>query len=396
YEIEADKNPEDYICLHHLAGVYVLKGDYDRAKVLYLQTIKLEPSYADSHLNLGVIHAYLDETDDAVRELKDYVRLDLHSPRVERVLRAISKLKGVPYEDVVQETVVKSGSLVKKKKNVPEIGTLSKKLSYLYKTTEIPKVRKIRIWGPIDTFLLLLTLIVIAAWYFFPSGSRAILGSAISNLENQYAFTVESGDIVATESTNPGDLTGIVNNQSAEDSEPVIVNANPSTSSYLPLAIGNRWEYVIYDTRDPSGNGSHQNETVLEMTVRGIVNSENGIYEVRNGDITVYFMESTDGLYNVINPDRPLSGKIIQVPYPPDTNRTVSMEGQTVTVIGEEVVETPAGFFNTIKLKYELRDPDGQEWYIWYAQGVGIVKYIGMVGRMGMYHVRELSEFELN
>jgi hypothetical protein len=396
YEIEADKNPEDYICLHHLAGVHLLNGNYDKAKSLYRAAIILEPSFAEAHLNLGVIHAYLGETNDAVRELKDYVRLDLHSPRVERVLRAISKLKGVPYEDVVQETAVKSGSLVKKNKKTPEVGTLSKKLSYRYKTTEIPKVRKVRIWTPVDTFLLLLTMIVITAWYLFPSGSRAVIDAAIGNLENQYAFTVESGEIVSAESTNPGDLNGMVGSQNSVDPGPVIVNANPTTSSYLPLAIGNRWQYIIYDTRDPSGEGRHQNESVLEMSVRSLANRADNIYEVRNGDISVYFMEKPDGLYNVINPDRPSTGTIIQVPYPPDANRTISMEGQTVTVIGEEVVETPAGFFNTIKLKYVLSDPDGQEWFIWYAQGVGIVKYVGMVGRLGNYHIRELSDFELN
>lgn len=395
YETQARKNPGDFMCMHYLAGIHLLKGDYEKAASLYKQVVNLQPAFAESRLNLGVIHAYFGETDDALRELNEYVRLDLHSPRVERVLRAISKIKNVPYEDVAQEKGIKSGIPDKRKKGIPEPGPSLKTRGYRYGDAAVPhsNLRPVRSWGAIDIFLLFLVLIIAAGWYLFPSESKAIMDIPISRLEAQYAFTVTSGETGDDQETGTND---VIDESEEEDTGPVIINANPSTSNWLPLASGNRWEYVIYDTRDPFGNGRRQNEAVLEMSVRGYANRDEGVWEVRNGELTIYFMESPEGLNSVINPDRPWMGKILQIPEPSDINRSVTREGQTVTVMAEEVVETPAGLFNALKLKYELGDPAGKEWYIWYAQGIGIVKYVGMVGRMGMWHVRELSEFELN
>lgn len=387
---EVKKFPDDPVRVNQLAGAYLLKGDYEKARDLYFRVAELAPDFAEAHLNLGGVLAYLGDSESAIRELNEFVKLDLHSPRVERAIRAISRLKDDPYEDGVRK---------QDRKPLPAPGTLSRRLSTGYGPPQSPKpiVKKKKSWGPIDIILLVLILLCVAGWYLLPVESRSILDAAVQNIESRYEFTVSNSELTEFEGTSD-DENGTGANRGddeSDDDEHGIINSNPATSSYLPLAHGNRWEYVIYDTRDPSGSGTRRNETVLVMTVRGYANEAEGVWEVRNGDITVYFMEKPNGIFSVINTRIPWASKIIQVPIPPDIGAARTSEGQTVTIIAEEVIETPAGLVDTIKLKYTVGLPRGTEWYIWYGRGIGIVKYVGG-GRDRMYHVRELREYELN
>ena len=130
------------------------------------------------------------------------------------------------------------------------------------------------------------------------------------------------------------------------------------------------------------------------MTVTGLSNSAKGIWKVQNGTDTVYYVENDNGLYSVDSTSAPWGTEFIQVPYPPTVGRTVTTQGQTVSVEAEEDVKTVAGTFHCVKLKYTTDEPSLPGWIAWYGQGIGLVKYQGQ-DPDGTYHVLELRTYSL-
>ncbi len=385
HEREVKAVPNDYMRLYSLAGACLLSGDYKRAHDLYRMVIGLNPHFPDAHLNLGVILAVLGDTDNAVGELKEFIRLDLHSPKVERVVRAICSIKNIPYEDALSETGVKPA---------PDKQIRDPKLMRggMYFPPPGPIIKK-RSWGIVDIFLLFIILIVLTAWFLFPSRSKSVLHSAIAALESRYAFTVASGGAAETmvnENENGADAADDEN-----DDEPGVINADPLTDSYLPLTTGNRWTYTTYETRSPSGTGNRSSVGSVEVRVSGMADSERGIWKVENGPLNVYYIEKATGLYSLSPPTFSWTTEIIQIPYPPDIGRSATDLGQTVTVEAVEIVETSVGLIECVKLHYTLKEPSDTEWYAWYGRDVGLVKYIGG-GRNGIFYVRELRDYNLN
>jgi hypothetical protein len=385
---KAAEDPGDYSRTYNLAGAELLNGHYEAARELYKRVIDVNPDFPDAHLNLGVVHAHLGAADEAVAEFKKYIDLDIHSPRVERVLRAICSIKNIPYEDALYETGVSpslKGRPVKiqhpAKKGLPTRAVGGTMYGQVEQVAPKP-----RAWGAIDTFFLLIACCAVLAWFLLPIQTKSAINSAISGFQDRYSFSVTSEAIAAV----PGD-----EEDTGEETGPAIINANPGTSSYLPLDTGNRWEYISYDSRSPLGTGRRENESIVEMRVMGYESEEQEIWRVRNGSAEVYYVEKSNGLYSILNPDHPWSTQLIQVPYPPTDGVTRSDLDQTVTVIGTEMVETSMGLFECVKLKYTLPEPPGMEWYAWYGRGVGLVKYIGG-GRDGTYHVREIRSYELH
>jgi len=390
HESRVRENPSDYLRIHHLAGAHLLKGDYDKASDLYRKVLQLKPDFAEAHLNLGGILACLGSVDEAVSEFREFVRLDIHSPRVERAVRAICSLKNIPYEDALQETGVKE--LTNKKGKVSRdrdhIGGL-KARGTMYERPA-PVIYKRKAWGAIDLFLLFLFILAALAYYFYPNQSKGILRSAVTGLETQLTFNVNSAESSGDE--NP---TGEEETDDGDDDGPSIINADPGTNSFMPLAAGNRWEYTTWDSRDPTGGGSRENESSVDVRVVRLVNAESGVWETRNGPNTAYYIEKRTGLYSTLNPDFPWSTSYTQVPYPPTDGQIVTDNDQIATVMSTEVVTTSMGMFECVKIHYVDTRFNDLEWYAWYGKGVGLVKYVGG-GNRGIYHVRELRFYELN
>ncbi len=388
HEGKVRENPDDHSRIHQLAGVKLLNGEYDAARELYRRAISLNPDIPEAHLNLGVIQAVLGDDDEAVKEFKEFIKLDLHSPRVERVLRAVCAIKNIPYEDALYETGVRPAVVGRKAKLQStarrKIGTDMSGGTLYSPVTSVEA--KPRTWGAIDTFLLLIACCAILAWFFLPLQTKDLINKTIASLQNRYTFTVTSDHVVAMPENEE--------EESEEDEGPAIINADTESRSYLPLATDNRWEYMSYDSRNPLGTGNRENESIVEVRVLGMESIAQNIWRVRNGSNTFYYVEKNTGLYSIINPDHPWSTQIIQVPYPPDDGVTRTDLDQTVTVIGTEIVETSLGLIECVKLKYTLPEPSGTTWYAWYGRGIGLVKYIGG-GRDGTYHVRVLRSFEL-
>jgi len=432
-ESKHNENPDDYMALFNLAGGNILNGDYETAKEQYKRVIQLNPSFPDAHLNLGIIYAVLGINEPAVRALKEYIRLDLHSPKVERVLRAISSIKNVPYEDTIKHKDFKNLNLGQgsskpgKTVQVGPPGSLDKKpLGRRFDQLPPPPQRVIRKpYGPIDIFLILIIVLAVAAWYIFPTQSRAVVDTVIGGLEDRYSFKVNDGEVIAqaededegeievevTNSDNNGETGDSSEDDEATESEeedppPPVVNANPATTSYWPLANGNQWEFITYRTGNEDGSGQRQDESRMIMQVVALEDSRDNIWHVMRGDIDLYISEENGWVYSYSRTSRGLRSKTIQIPYPPTAGLTHN-QGQTVTVIGEETVLTAAGLFNAVKLEYVAVVPHpvdigiestsfrSETYYAWYAQGIGLVKYVTPIGS-GWYEAGELMEYELN
>ncbi len=405
---EIERKPYDYLSLFRLGNAYLLKGNYESARALYIRALEKKPDLAPARLNLGGVLACLGDEKGAIAELEEYVRLDVHSPRVERALRVICALKNIPYEDVLRETRAGIGPRTAGGKGTGFGGagtfTGARLRGSIYSP---PIIMKKRAWGAIDVFLLLVIILAVGAWYIFPAQSKDMLDTAVTAIEAPFSFRVqdgeqsqipvagdeevENGDESSDQSADAGDEAGDADEEGASATE----NANPTAGDYFPLAAGNTWEYLYFDTRSPTGSGDRENTTVREMRVIGIERRNPDIWNVRNGDQTVYYVEKRTGLYSVRNPEAPWSFSICQIPIPPTEGKSVRDGDQVVTVIGEEDVETPAGIFHCIRLHYTVTGLPGTEWTAWYAQGVGLVRYIGG-GRRGPSHVLELREYHLN
>lgn len=70
---------------------------------------------------------------------------------------------------------------------------------------------------------------------------------------------------------------------------------------------------------------------------------------------------------------------VLQLPFAPGTSwegRIFNGGTETVSVVGEETLDLPAGRFKTLKIEHHKRYANGKEdfLYYWYAPGVGMVK----------------------
>jgi len=392
---EVEGKPGDFMRLFQLAGVYLLRNEYETARDIYRKVVELEPEFADARLNLGGVLASLGEKDDAVDQLQEFVKLDLHSPRVERVIKAICAIRNIPYEDALKETAPKefeSGMPVKHRG--AKISSTGKPVlrgaRYISPPPPKPMVKK-RAWGAIDIFLLLVICIGAAAWFIFPSQSQDVINSTVKFVEGKYRFTV---------TTNPPegyiDENAVAGEEAVEEEpEPEIINLDPAIDSYFPMAVGYKWEYFVFDTRDPDGYGPRSQETTQEMTVEQFVDADKGLWKLLNGPNPVYYTERRTGVYAGSDSRGLWSTLFIQLPLPAEVGKTITQGGQTATVIGTEVLVTSAGKIECVKVHIQSSRPVGTEWYSWYGRGIGLVKYVGG-GRDGVYHVRELKSFELD
>jgi len=406
FERMAEKSPNDAMLLDQLAGSYLLNGEYEKAKANYQMALKIDPMLADAHLNLGGVLGYLGEKEAAIKELKEFVRLDLHSPRVERALRAIATLEGRSYEDVLAETGAKKGSIrpdreLRRSRSArrEDPKAMDRKMargtmySSMVRAVK-PVVRAKRAFGIFDVILWVFALVVTGMIYFMPEKVDGMVNNALADIETQYVFHAESGDLPGTPIFH--DIVQEEEDEEDEEEEPpgAIINEDPESDSYFPLARDNRWEYVTYDSANARGTGERTNESTVVVRVTGISNSFHRIWRIHNGPDTVFYIERNDGLYSVIGPNGPMSLLITQVPYPPEIGSARDDDGQIMEVVAEEFVETSMGIFRCIKIHY-TQEATGKEWWGWYAQGVGIVKYISG-GRGEPYHVRELVSYDLN
>ncbi len=393
---EVDANPNDHLRLYNLAGVYLLRGAYEAAANLYRRVTEMQPAFPEAHLNLGGVLAFLGDNEGAVREFKEFVRLDIHSPKVERAIRAICSIKNIPYEDAVREAGVKD--IVPRPQSAVMPPPLPRSGTMYYPPPPLRRIPR-RSWGVIDIFLLFIIVAAVAAWFIFPAQSRSVLSAPAGVLESRYKFSVTNEKLQEAQKTGESaDQAGQTSTADQEDEtasrQPEVINANPLTESYFPAAAGNRWVFLTYDTRDPSGGGSRIRQSTTEILVKRLADAQRGIWEIETGGDTVYFLEKSTGLYSVNSLSKVWSTAVLQIPYPPTVGRSLTDSGQTVTVEAVEVVSVPAGSFECVKLHYTLEEP-GMEWYTWYGRDVGPVKYMS-IDRTGTYEIRELTSYELH
>jgi hypothetical protein len=389
---ETANAPYDYIKLFRLGNAHVLRGRFEIARDLYRKILTMKPDFTQARLNLATSMAILGDNDAAVAEFKQFVRNDPHSPKAERAIRAICTIKNIPYEDALKETVIAAPA--RRPSGLPPKGRIGTGLDGKYGTgayvRQKPK-KASQFWAVFDGMLMLLILLCVAAWFIFPAQSRALLASGLTYIENPFSFEVSSGGD-ASES-NAESQAGP--SPSRTPRGPVVLNLNPTTTSYLPLQTGNTWSYVTYDTASLSPNARHQNAGIRTMAVTGPAHEGDEVWSVDNNGDTILYVEKSNGIFTVGDPSSPWSNLILVVPYPAEPGKSVTTRGQTVTIEAQEDITVPAGTFRCVRVKYTLAEPQGLEWTSWYGRGVGLVKYQGL-SLDGMYHIFELRDYKLN
>lgn len=151
---------------------------------------------------------------------------------------------------------------------------------------------------------------------------------------------------------------------------------------YMPLDVGNEWFYTMTihlkttqnDTviQDTTYTETYKTEITGEAeTTTGVTvfvnittfttNTDTGYLEKRDDDIYYYEFLSDTSPYLILD-------------YPLDDGKTWTSQELSYEVIGDEDVEVGAGSFKCKKVKQIY----GAGWdmisYIWYADGVGMVK----------------------
>jgi tetratricopeptide (TPR) repeat protein len=69
-------NPDDYRALDLLGVVRVLQHQDSKAEELFEQVVKVKPDFSPGHAHLGLLYFRLGRTQDALRELRQALRLD--------------------------------------------------------------------------------------------------------------------------------------------------------------------------------------------------------------------------------------------------------------------------------------------------------------------------------
>ncbi|RKX71713.1 hypothetical protein DRP53_00575 [candidate division WOR-3 bacterium] len=149
---------------------------------------------------------------------------------------------------------------------------------------------------------------------------------------------------------------------------------------YLPLAVGNEWDYTM-----TTHNATYQNDTLVSDTtfthhytskITGTDKTTGGvevyvmISTFESTTDTTYLEERDDDIYSYSSLSD--TNPILVLDHPLDDGKTWSSGGFTYEVIGSEDVSVKAGDFSCKKIKVTY---SGVESYFWYAEGVGEVKY---------------------
>ncbi len=185
-------------------------------------------------------------------------------------------------------------------------------------------------------------------------------------------------------------------------------NGEHDGTDYLPLAVGNQWTYdMIYrmitiDTIQVAGTSITEitSDTVLNNNLEVLEQITTNTWDslLPNSVDTTYLLLTDDYLlvYDDLadtDPDTslvlPFAGGNAWIVYA-DTTDTLSAE-----VLGQETVVVPAGSYNGCwNVEYVSL---GQTQNDWFAQDVGIVKYLMVIDQQTtvIEFSKELSSFDL-
>jgi len=185
-------------------------------------------------------------------------------------------------------------------------------------------------------------------------------------------------------------------------------NGEHDGTDYLPLAVGNQWTYdMIYrmitiDTIQVAGTSITEitSDTVLNNNLEVLEQITTNTWDslLPNSVDTTYLLLTDDYLFVYddladTDPDTslvlPFAGGNAWIVYA-DTTDTLSAE-----VLGQETVVVPAGSYNSCwNVEYVSL---GQTQNDWFAQDVGIVKYLMVIDQQTtvIEFSKELSSFDL-
>ncbi len=161
--------------------------------------------------------------------------------------------------------------------------------------------------------------------------------------------------------------------------------------NYFPHNDGYSWEYAyvftygtvevtMVKTRYFDGTATLPGEE----TVQRLISSEEviGINHINSSSIMDscgYYLVDDSGVYYYGTSSNPITEADLILPFPLEIGTSWQRDGVTFEVLGVETVSVPAGSFDAFKIGYV--GEDDAEFYEWYADGVGLVKYyFGGVG----------------
>ena len=178
-------------------------------------------------------------------------------------------------------------------------------------------------------------------------------------------------------------------------------------SDYFPLAIGNRWTYVVSSgTQNVELNAvidAKENVSDVQCYVRALLIQQGNQRECSRGPTTV--STSTRQRWTIKSTSITLPPLILDSPLETghkwtSQNEVIGENGNTVMatetfeVVGPTQIDVPAGTFDTIEIKITHTDGGVLTGTRWYALGVGLVEEVGT--QQGVTTTVELKSFQLS
>jgi hypothetical protein len=182
-------------------------------------------------------------------------------------------------------------------------------------------------------------------------------------------------------------------------------------SDYLPLAVGNQWNYdMTYSMMMTSDTLQNTGTSVTEITRQTVLNNNVEVLEqvtTNTWDDTLMNPNSIDTTYLYKTPANLLVYDDL-ADTDPDTSLVLpilagntwvvyadTMDTLTAEVLGREAVTVPAGSYNSCwNVEYTSL---GQTQHDWFAIDVGIVKYSMIIDQppVVIEFTKELTSFDL-
>lgn len=95
YQLALSISPNDSDLQYNLGNLYLNQKRYAEAQALFAQCVKLTPDFAEAHFHLGLAHAGLGNSKQALEELKTYLKLMPDAPNKTSVSDYIQNLEKV-------------------------------------------------------------------------------------------------------------------------------------------------------------------------------------------------------------------------------------------------------------------------------------------------------------
>ncbi len=146
-------------------------------------------------------------------------------------------------------------------------------------------------------------------------------------------------------------------------------------NSYLPLAVGNYWRYREYPGYGILGYDVNEtrvidtirvSDTLFYKLIDSYSRDKIAWFLYKDSEGNVWAKDSLSGSSNLYEKKLTKNLDYIDVLEDKDSVR--------MNFISEDTIEVPAGTFRCLKFKLTFFDDTTTQYYMWYSEGVGLIK----------------------